>query len=64
MAWVLDQEDHVVTIPGTTKLAKLKTNLGALDCRLTEDDHAVLNKLALRCSGIDTDLRGYGPSNT
>jgi aryl-alcohol dehydrogenase-like predicted oxidoreductase len=46
LAWVLDQGDHVVAIPGTTKLANLQTNLGALDCRLTEENRATLNKLA------------------
>ena len=46
LAWVLGRGDHVVTIPGTTKLANLESNLGALDCRLTEEDHAVLNQLA------------------
>ena len=46
LAWVLDQGDHVVAIPGTTKLANLQTNLGALDCRLTEDNRATLNELA------------------
>lgn len=51
LAWVLDQGDHVVAIPGTTKLANLETNLGALDCRLTEEDRAKLNKLADRVLG-------------
>lgn len=46
LAWVLDRGDHVVAIPGTTKLANLQTNLGALDCRLTEEDRATLNVLA------------------
>ena len=46
LAWVLDQGDHVVAIPGTTKLANLQTNLGALDCQLTDDNRATLNKLA------------------
>jgi aryl-alcohol dehydrogenase-like predicted oxidoreductase len=46
LAWVLDQGDHVVAIPGTTKLANLKTNLGALDFRLTEENRATLNELA------------------
>jgi aryl-alcohol dehydrogenase-like predicted oxidoreductase len=46
LAWVLNQGDHVVAIPGTTKLANLQTNLGALDCRLTEEDRAMLNELA------------------
>jgi aryl-alcohol dehydrogenase-like predicted oxidoreductase len=51
LAWVLDQGDHVVAIPGTTKLANLKANLGALDCRLTEENRATLNKLADRVRG-------------
>ena len=46
LAWVLDQGEHVVAIPGTTKLAHLQTNLGALDCRLTEENRARLNELA------------------
>jgi len=46
LAWVLDQGDHVVAIPGTTKLANLQTNLGALDCRLTEENRATFNELA------------------
>ncbi|HXK48314.1 MAG TPA: aldo/keto reductase [Deltaproteobacteria bacterium] len=46
LAWVLDQGDHVVAIPGTTRLANLQTNLGALDCRLTEENRARLNALA------------------
>jgi aryl-alcohol dehydrogenase-like predicted oxidoreductase len=51
LAWVLDQGDHVVAIPGTTKLANLQTNLGALDCRLTIEDRATLNRLADRVLG-------------
>lgn len=46
LAWVLDQGDHVVAIPGTTRAANLETNLGALDCRLSDEDRATLNKLA------------------
>lgn len=46
LAWVLGQGEHVVAIPGTTRIANLQINLGALDCRLTEEDRAVLNGLA------------------
>ena len=46
LAWVLGQGDHVVAIPGTTKLANLQTNLGALNCRLTAEEQATLNALA------------------
>lgn len=51
LAWVLDQGDHIVTIPGTTKAAHLETNLGALDCLLTETDKAALEGLADRVRG-------------
>lgn len=46
LAWVLDRGDHVVAIPGTTKLANLQTNLETLDCQLTAEDRAALDKLA------------------
>ncbi len=46
LAWVLDKGDHVVAIPGTTKLANLKANLGAFDCNLTEENRARLDELA------------------
>jgi aryl-alcohol dehydrogenase-like predicted oxidoreductase len=46
LAWVLDQGEHIVAIPGTTKLANLQTNLGAFDCRLTAENRAALDALA------------------
>jgi aryl-alcohol dehydrogenase-like predicted oxidoreductase len=46
LAWVLGQGNHIVAIPGTTKIANLETNLGALDCQLTEEDQGTLNELA------------------
>lgn len=51
LAWVLDQGDHVVAIPGTTRLENLRTNLGALECRLTQEDRATLNELADKVLG-------------
>ncbi len=51
LAWVLDRGNHVVAIPGTTRLANLQTNLGALDCRLTDEDRGVLNHLADKVLG-------------
>lgn len=46
LAWVLGQGEHILAIPGTTKLANLQTNLGALDCALTKENLATLNSLA------------------
>ena len=51
LAWVLGQGEHIVAIPGTTRLANLKANLGALDCRLSGEDRAILNNLADRVQG-------------
>ena len=51
LAWVLGQGDHVVAIPGTTRLENLKTNLGALDCHLDETDLAALDPLAQAVRG-------------
>ena len=46
LAWVLSKGNHIVAIPGTTKIANLETNLGALDCQLSEEDQVTLNELA------------------
>ena len=51
LAWVLSRGDHVAAIPGTTRIANLQTNLGALDCRLTKEDLARLDTLAGRVKG-------------
>ena len=40
LAWVLAQGEDIVTIPGTTRVASLEQNLGALDVTLTEEDLA------------------------
>ena len=51
LAWVLDHGDHVVAIPGTTRLANLQSNLDALDCRLSAAHRAALDELADRVLG-------------
>jgi aryl-alcohol dehydrogenase-like predicted oxidoreductase len=38
LAWVLAQKSWIVPIPGTTKLERLKENLGAADIQLSPDD--------------------------
>jgi aryl-alcohol dehydrogenase-like predicted oxidoreductase len=63
LAWVLGQGDHVVAIPGTTKLANLQTNLGALDCRLTEENRATLNELADQVLGDRYSPEGMAAVN-
>jgi aryl-alcohol dehydrogenase-like predicted oxidoreductase len=38
LAWLLAQKSWIVPIPGTTKLARLEENLGAISVELTSDD--------------------------
>jgi aryl-alcohol dehydrogenase-like predicted oxidoreductase len=38
LAWLLAQKPWIVPIPGTTKLARLEENLGAVSVSLTSDD--------------------------
>jgi aryl-alcohol dehydrogenase-like predicted oxidoreductase len=63
LAWVLGRGDHVMTIPGTTKLANLKANLGAYDIQLTADEQAKLDQLADRVMGDRYDEQGMSVVN-
>ena len=38
LAWLLAQKPWIVPIPGTTKLARLEENIGAVSVKLTSDD--------------------------
>jgi aryl-alcohol dehydrogenase-like predicted oxidoreductase len=38
LAWVIAQKPWIAPIPGTTKLSRLKENIGAVDVELTTDD--------------------------
>ena len=38
LAWLLAQKPWIVPIPGTTKLARLEENIGAVSANLTSDD--------------------------
>ena len=44
LAWVLSQNNEIVTIPGTRKIHRLEENLGAIEVELTEDDLATIEK--------------------
>ena len=44
LAWVLAANPNVVVIPGTTRLANLKSNLGAADIALTAAETASLTR--------------------
>lgn len=51
LAWVLARAPNIHVIPGTTKLANLRTNLGAASVTLTDADMARLGALAERVKG-------------
>jgi aryl-alcohol dehydrogenase-like predicted oxidoreductase len=51
LAWVLARADNVVTIPGTTKLANLKSNVAAADVKLSPEAMQRLDTLAAKVQG-------------
>jgi aryl-alcohol dehydrogenase-like predicted oxidoreductase len=51
LAWVQQQGEDVVPIPGTKRVAYLEQNVGALDVHLTDDEMARLDELADRVAG-------------
>ncbi len=51
LAWVLARGREVVSIPGTTKLENLVSNLGALDVVLTREDRETLDRLGEQVAG-------------
>ncbi|XP_038877221.1 probable aldo-keto reductase 1 [Benincasa hispida] len=46
LAWVLEQGDDVVPIPGTTKIKNLDQNIGSLTVRLNKDDLIEISEAA------------------
>ena len=44
LAWVLSQNDEIITIPGTRKVHRLEENLGAFMVELTKTDLAVIQQ--------------------
>ena len=48
LAWLLAQKPWIVPIPGTTKLARLDENIGAVNVELTPDDLREIESAALK----------------
>jgi aryl-alcohol dehydrogenase-like predicted oxidoreductase len=46
LAWVLAQKPWMAPIPGTTKLARLEENLGAVDVQLSAEDLREIDEAA------------------
>ncbi|MDJ0750679.1 MAG: aldo/keto reductase [Woeseiaceae bacterium] len=63
LAWVIARGEHIMTIPGTTKLKNLKTNLGAYEVQLSSDEQATLDQLADRVMGDRYDEQGMAIVN-
>ena len=58
LAWVLGRGEHVMTIPGTTRLENLQANLGAYEIQLSADEQEKLDALADRVMGDRYDEQG------
>ena len=48
LGWLLARKPWIVPIPGTTKLARLEENIGAVDVELTSDDLREIDAAAAR----------------
>ncbi len=64
LAWVLARAPNIHVIPGTTKLANLRTNLGAGEVTLTDADMSRLGALAERVTGERYDEAGMRALDT
>jgi aryl-alcohol dehydrogenase-like predicted oxidoreductase len=63
LAWVLGRGEHIVTIPGTTRLENLDVNLGAADVTLSPDQTRRLDALAAKVMGERYDEAGMRTLN-
>jgi adenine-specific DNA methylase len=57
LAWLLAQKPWIVPIPGTTKIHRLKENIGAVSIRLSADDLNEINN-AVFSNGKDNKVIG------
>jgi aryl-alcohol dehydrogenase-like predicted oxidoreductase len=58
LAWLLAQGDDIFPIPGTTKVNRLKDNLGSLDVEVSEDENQQMRKA---CEEADVVGTRYDP---
>ncbi len=54
LAWLLHQGDNIVPIPGTTNVARLRENLGAVDIVLAPQDLAAINAVSSQVVEVAT----------
>lgn len=63
LAWALARADNIVAIPGTTKLANLKSNMGAAGVKLDAGAMERLNALAAKVKGERYNEQGMKAVN-
>ena len=63
LAWVMGRGEYVMPITGTTKLNNLKSNLGAYNVELSDDEQSALDALADRVIGDRYDEWGMAILN-
>lgn len=63
LAWVIGRGEHIMALTGTTKLKNLKSNLGAYDVQLSNDEQVTLDALADRVMGDRYDEWGMAGIN-
>ncbi|MBE0583476.1 MAG: aldo/keto reductase [Desulfofustis sp.] len=63
LAWVISRGEHILTLTGTTKLENLRSNLGAYDVNLSDDERSALDALADRVRGDRYDEWGMKSIN-
>ena len=44
LAWMIDRAEHIVPIPGSRKLERMRENLAAADVNLTLDEVSAIDK--------------------
>jgi aryl-alcohol dehydrogenase-like predicted oxidoreductase len=45
LAWILDQKEHLIPIPGTRSAAHLKEWAGAAEIKLTDEDRTEIERI-------------------
>ncbi|KAI0072152.1 Aldo/keto reductase [Panus rudis PR-1116 ss-1] len=55
LAWILEQGNDIIPIPGTTNIANLKENLGTLNIKLTPAELQEIREIAVRVGAVEGD---------
>lgn len=58
LAWVLNQGEDIIPIPGTRRLHYLQENIDSVKIKLTEEEKQKLNTISGQVHGTRYDERG------